>query len=341
MDSLQVAFVVDADSFGVAEAQVARLLRFLPSWIRPSLVVSQEVATFFGHQPGATVVPLARGRTWAPDVQAALERLRPDVVHVNLPEPGGNAAALRAAESVAPTVVTLHADGPLPSDAWDVYQGLAGAFAPLRSLVHTLTELGVPAHRVRRIRPGVEIPASPVTPGARVPVVLGAVAPLVPEHGLDLLVQAVAALTRRGRSVQVLIAGDGPDRAILIDRARGLPIRFVGPVADAVPLLRRLDVFCFPARQEVPPGPLLNAMAHGLPCLTTAVGDAVEVLAGGAAIVAADDVVALTGGIDRLVTEVGLRTMLGRAGRELAIREFDVRRVGAEVGEALLAAARV
>lgn len=336
-----MAFVVDADSFGVAEAQVARLLRVLPGSIRPSLVVSREVAAFFGHQAGATVVPLARGRTWAPDVQAALERLSPDLVHVNLAEPGGNAAALRAAESVAPTTVTLHADGPLPPDDWDVYQRLAAAFTPLRSLVHTLTELGVPVHRVHRIRPGVAIPASPVAPRTRTPVVLGAVAPLDGDQGLDLLVQAVAALVRRGRPVQLLIAGDGPDRATLIDRARGLPIRFLGPVADAAPLLRRLDVFCLPARQEVPPAPLLNALAHGLPCLTTAVGDAVETLAGAATIVPADDVVALMAGLDRLVTDGGLRAMLGRAGRDLAVRDFDLRRVGAEVADALVAAARV
>lgn len=341
MDALHVAFVVDADAFGVAEAQVPRLLRCLPDSIRPSLVVSREVAAFFGNRPGATVVPLARGRSWAPDVHAALERLRPDVVHVNLAGPSGNTAALRAAESVAPTTVTLHAGGDFPPDGWDVYPRLAGAFAPLRSLVHTLTELGVPAHRVRRIRPGVEIPASPVEPRARVPVVLGAVAPLDPGQGLDLLVQAVASLVRRGRTVRLLIAGDGGDRATLVDRARGLPVRFVGPVADAGPLLRRLDVFCLPARQEVPPAPLLNALAHGVPCLTTAVGDAVETLAGAATIVAADDVVALTGGLDRLVTESGLRAMLARAGRELAVRDFDMRRVGAEVGEALHAAARV
>lgn len=341
MDSLHVAFVVDADSFGVAEAQVARLLRVLPRSIRPSLVVSREVAAFFGHRSGATVVPLARGRSWAPDVQAALERLAPDVVHVNLAAPGGNSAALRAAESVAPTTVTLHGDGPLPPDGWDVYPRLAAAFAPLRSLVHTLTELGVPAHRVYRIRPGVQIPASPVEPTARTPVVLGAVAPFEPEQGLDLLVQAVAALVRRGRPVQLLIAGDGPGRAALIDRARGLPIRFLGPVADATPLLRRLDVFCLPARQEVPPAPLLNAMAHGVPCLTTAVGDAVEALAGAATIVPADDVLSLTGGLDRLVTEAGLRAMLGRAGRDLAVRDFDLRRVGAQVADAFVAAARV
>jgi glycosyltransferase involved in cell wall biosynthesis len=341
VDSLHAAFVVDADSFGVPEAQLARLLRFLPSWVRPSLVVSREVAAFFGRRTDTTVVPLARGRSWAPDVQAVLAELAPDVVHVNLADPGGNIAALRAAESVAPTVVTLHANGPLPADVWDVYQRLAAAFAPLRSLVHTLTDLGVPAHRVQRIRPGVEIPAAPVAAGARAPVVIGAVAPLVFEQGLDLLVQAVATLTRRGRAAHLLIAGDGPERSTLIDRARGLPIRFVGPVADAAPLLRRLDVFCFPARQELPPSPLLNAMAHGLPCLTTAVGDTVEALAGAAAIVPADDVHALTEGLDRLVTEGGLRAKLALAARELATRDFDVRRVAAEVGEALVAAARV
>ncbi|GHF47543.1 hypothetical protein GCM10017566_20950 [Amycolatopsis bartoniae] len=327
--------MVDSDSFGAPEAHLARLLRFLPPSVRPSLVVSREVAGFFGGGSQVRVVPSARGRSWAPDMQAVLAELAPDVVHVDLPDVRGNEAVLRAAESVAPTVVTLHS-GNLPLvDSWDVYNRLIGGFAPLRSLLLTLQELGVPAHRIRRIRPGVEIPATPVPLRSRTPVVVGAVAPLVPEQGLDLLIQAVAALVRRGRALQVLIAGDGPERAALIDRARGLPVRFVGPVADAVPLLRRLDVFCAPARQEVPPGALLTALAHGVPCLTTAVGDAVDALAGAATIVPPDDAGALASGLERLVTDAGLRTKLAGDGRELATRNFDVRRVGVQVAEAL------
>lgn len=341
VEALRAAFVVDAESFGTAEASAARLLHHLPSWVRPSLVVSQDVAGFFGRQDDVSVVPLARGRTWAPDAQAALERLNPDVVHVNLASPYGNVAALRAAESVAPTVVTLHADGPLPGEVGEVYERLAAAIAPMRSLTHPLTELGVPPHRVRLVRPGVEIPASPVPPAVRNPVVVGAFGPLTEDQGIDLLIQAVATLARRGRRLQLVIAGDGPERAKLIDRARGLPVRFVGPIADAGPLLRRLDVFCLPARVDVPPSPLLNAMAHGVPCLTTAVGDAVDILAGTASIVPPDDAAALAAGLERLVADAGLRAKVAREARELAVREFDIRRVGEEVGDTLLAATRV
>lgn len=342
MESLHAAFVVDADEFGAPETSVARLLRHLPSWVRPSLVVSQEVAAFFGQlEAEVRIVPLARGRTWAPDVQATLEHLRPDVVHVNLAAPAGNVAALRAAESVAPTVVTLHADGPLPGETGEVYERVAAAIAPMRSLIHPLTDLGVPPHRVRLIRPGVDIPQSPVAPVGRGPAVVGAVAPLAAEQGLDLLIQAVATLSRRGVPLQLMIAGDGPDRAELIDRARGLPVRFVGPVADAGPLLRRLDVFCLPARADVPASSLLNAMAHGLPCLTTAVGDSVDLLAGAASIVPPDDVTALTGALARLVGDAALRAKLAGQARDLATRVFDVRRVGDEIGDTLLAASQV
>lgn len=342
MEFLRAAFVVDADEFGAPEASVAKLLHHLPSWVRPSLVVSQDVAGFFGQrEPEVNVVPLARGRSWAPDAQAVLEQLRPDVVHVNLAAPYGNVAALRAAESVAPTVVTLHADGPLPGESGEVYERLAAAIAPMRSLVHPLTELGVPPHRVRLIRPGVDIPASPVALVDRRPFVIGAVAPLAAEQGLDLLIQAVATLSKRGRRLQLIIAGDGPDRATLIDRARGLPVRFVGPIADSGPLLRRLDVFCLPARVDVPPSALLNAMAHGVPCLTTAVGDAVEVLAGAASIVPPDDANALVSALERLVRDGALRAKLAREARVLAMREFDISRVGEEIGDTLLAATRV
>ncbi|KAA9161353.1 glycosyltransferase family 4 protein [Amycolatopsis acidicola] len=341
MGPLHVALVVDSGTFGAAELYTTRLLRHLPGWVRRSLVVNQEVAgpflREFGPVMDVKVVPLAKHASWAPEAGAALADLAPDVVQVNLADPASNLALVRAAESVAPTVATLHGGGATDTflpDAWQAYRNLAGAVAPTNTLVGLLKKLGV--RNARRILPGVEIPDEPVPPRRRTPVVLGAIAPLVLEDGLDLLVRAVAQLRRRGRPIQLLLAGSGPDRAALIERTRGLPVRLLGPLPDSSKLLRRLDIFCEPDRWEALPYPLLEALAHGLPAVTTAIGSTMEVLAGAATIVPSGDADALTATLERLVLDDKLRAKLAPAARAVARREFDVRVNAARTAEVLV-----
>lgn len=335
MAAPHVAFVVDNDAFGAPESHLLRLLRHLPPWTRRSVVVSADVAApFLSEFPDVRVVPGSRGRLWATEIRAVLGELAPDLVHVNLADQASNLATLRAAGDAAPVAATLHArTGPRPRDVGDVYRRLACAIAPTHGLVRELNGLG--ALHTALIRPGVEIPGRPVSPLPRTPVVLGAVGPLVAGQGADLLLQAVAGLRRRGRAVQVLVAGDGPDRAALIDRARGLPVRFSGQVGELASFVRRLDVCYVPAVEDLSVT-ALDVMAYGLPCVTTAVGDTTNALAGAATIVPPRDVIALTGALDRLVTGAALRAKLSRAGRTRVARDFDIRRTAEETARLFL-----
>lgn len=333
MERLNVALVVDNEAFGGAEVYVRRLLRCLPSWVAPSLVVGEPLAGAFPERVPKQIVASAVRSVWAPQVENALRALSPDVVHVNLADAGANLAAVQAAESVAPTVATLHRVGGAPqsSAVWDCYRRLAGALAPSRIVEARLRDLGTPAERVTRIRPGVDIPALPVEPSDRTPVVIGAIGGAT---GPDLL-SAVATLRRRGRVVRVLVAGDGRD---LAERARGLPVRFLGRLRDVSAFLRGLDVFCLPSRRDTLSLAVLEAMAHGVPCVTTAVGEVVDELAGAAMIVPAGDGPALAAALDRVSTDVALRRKLAHAAREKAEQDFDVRRMAAETADALAAA---
>ena len=107
---------------------------------------------------------------------------------------------------------------------------------------------------------------------------------LVAVKGVDVLLRA-----SRNRDFCLLIAGDGPERARLEAEARtfGVDARFFGHVAggEKRSLLMAADAFVVPSRvlpggrSEGVPVAMLEAMAHGLPIVASAVGGISDVIA--------------------------------------------------------------
>ena len=104
----------------------------------------------------------------------------------------------------------------------------------------------------------------------REPLVLGAVARLVPQKGLETLIDAAAILSRK-RSVEIHIVGDGPLRQSLERHAKeaGLTYRFFGALSDPLPVLKGFDICVIPSRWEGQPLSLLEALAAGVPVVTS------------------------------------------------------------------------
>lgn len=159
--------------------------------------------------------------------------------------------------------------------------------------------------------------------GAPADVVVGAVARLSPEKGLDVLVRAVAQLVRAGLPVRLVLAGDGPRRGQLERLVGRLGIEdrveFLGEVAhERVPeVLATFDVFALPSSAEGFGVAALEAQAMELPVVASRVHgipDAVEDGRTGL-LVPPSDVDALAGAIARLAADARLRAEMGRAGR--------------------------
>lgn len=111
-----------------------------------------------------------------------------------------------------------------------------------------------------------------------------AVRRLVPRTGVDVLIDAWDALASDPGAVLV-IAGDGPARADLVERARphGDRVRFMGAVTDddLVELYRAADVCVVPSRALEGFGlVVLEALSCGTPVLVTDVGGLREAVAG-------------------------------------------------------------
>jgi glycosyltransferase involved in cell wall biosynthesis len=160
--------------------------------------------------------------------------------------------------------------------------------------------------------------------------VVGAVARLSPEKGLDLLLRAVARLIENGTPMRVLLAGAGPSRASLAQLAERLGIRerveFRGEVPhEQVPaVLAELDIFAMPSRAEGFGVAALEAQATELPVVASRVHGLPDVVDDGRTglLVPPGDVGELAGAIGRLADDAALRSSMGQAGRAFVSERY-------------------
>ncbi|WP_138734801.1 glycosyltransferase family 4 protein, partial [Modestobacter excelsi] len=146
---------------------------------------------------------------------------------------------------------------------------------------------------------------------------------LTAQKGFDVLLEAVAGLVADDVDLELVIAGRGRDEDGLRAAAAGLPVTFAGHVDDVPAFLAGLDLFCLPSRREALPLALLEAMAAGLPCVATDVGDVAVAVGGDAVVVPAGDAGSLAGALSVLLADAGLRADLGARARARAVREMD------------------
>jgi glycosyltransferase involved in cell wall biosynthesis len=107
-------------------------------------------------------------------------------------------------------------------------------------------------------------------------------------------------------------------------------------------LFRQADIFVFPTRADCLPLAIMEAMAAGLPVITTQVGALPEaVLAGETGlIVPPDSPEALASAINLLAADPGLRAQLGFRARERALECFDATTNYLRLVETVLSVAR-
>lgn len=158
--------------------------------------------------------------------------------------------------------------------------------------------------------------------------VIGIVATLRSWKGHRYLVDAFARLEP---STRLLIVGDGPVRAALLEQinALGLNDRVLMPgnQRDVRPWLQAMDIFALPSyANEGVPQAILQAMLCGLPIVTTDAGsisEAIEHETTGL-VVPMQDAEALSAAIARLLGDSALRARLGQKAREVAGRDFGL-----------------
>lgn len=171
--------------------------------------------------------------------------------------------------------------------------------------------------------------------------VVGSLGRLVRQKRYDRLVRALAELPA---DVHLLIAGEGEERAALEALARqlGLAARLhlIGHREDVGPVLDVLDAFVLPSEREGLSNAMLEAMAGGVPVVSTAVGGAREALApleeGAAPGIVLGEPEDLAPTLGRLLGDPERRRRMAEAGRAVARVRFAPERM-LDAWEALLA----
>jgi glycosyltransferase involved in cell wall biosynthesis len=152
-----------------------------------------------------------------------------------------------------------------------------------------------------------------------------AVAGLHPEKRLDRFLRAVAAARGRDQRLVGALAGQGVERERLEALATDLSllpdgVRFLGHRSPIAPVLRESAMLVLTSQHEGFPNVVLEAMAAGLPVITTPAGDAGVVVQDGVTgfVVDFDDHDGLVDRIVRLAASPELRLRFGAAGQRRA-----------------------
>ena len=166
-------------------------------------------------------------------------------------------------------------------------------------------------------------------PGAKRLLFVGRLAPV---KGLPVLLEAMGQLRRRHPQAELLIAGDGPDRARLERKAVELGIadrtRFLGYQSQAQvrQLLSGTDVFVMASFAEGVPVVLMEAMAAGVPVVAPQIAGIPELVENGVNgwLTPPGDALSLCNILESLLNDAATRQRMGAAGRGRVEQEFNI-----------------
>ena len=273
---------------------------------------------------------------------AALARsLRAEHIHAHWAGTTASAALIASRVSGTPWSFTAH--------RWDIDEdNVLGRKTAEASFARAIDRLGAeqvaahasPGAEVLVVHMGVPLgeaqPSSRRNDGGSLRVL--AAGNLVDKKGHGVLVDAAGLLSARGTPLTVEIVGGGPLEGLLQSRidssSLGEVVRLAGPMPHGRLLgelaAGRWDVVVQPSvvlpdgETEGIPVTLLEAMAHGVPVVASAIGGIPELLDGNAGLlVPPADPGALADALARLAADPELRAELAESGRRRIAEEFE------------------
>lgn len=286
------------------------------------------------HNSIQYILPQQGVRAWLAH-RLLFQRLRPDIIHINLCTPWAGAMGLSAALTL-PTVRVVRVDQ-LPLRTTDAVALWRTRALCLRVDAH----VAVGEASARRMEDFYALGRNTVisipngVPDQRVPIlpkhssqqlIVGSVGRLDAMKAHDILLRAVAKV----EGVQAVILGEGDQRSTLKNLAIELGIsdriELLGWVENPSVHLPYFDVVALPSRSEGFPLAMVEAMLAARPVVATRVGSMPEAVIDHKTgiLIEKDDVVGLAQALTELRDHPELRLQLGQQARELAKTRFTV-----------------
>lgn len=326
-------------------------VRYLPSeGTRPTdfWATLQEAGQLLPH--AWSTLPDARGEL-AGDVYQALQlaievrRRGLEHLHAHFATMAATVARLAARLAGVPFTFTAHAKDIFHESvrADDLRRKMEDAAAVVTvsdfNLDYLRATYGHSARRVRRLYNGLDLERFPFSEPRDRPARVVAVGRLVEKKGFGVLLEAAALMAARGVAFSVDLIGEGGLEEALCRRVQELGLqaraRLLGPrpQAEIVHAVAEAAAFAAPCvvgsdgDRDGLPTTLLEAMALGTPCVSTAVTGIPEVLRHGETglLVPQNDPAALADALQRLLTIAPLRMKLARQARRRIEQDFDAR----------------
>jgi glycosyltransferase involved in cell wall biosynthesis len=149
--------------------------------------------------------------------------------------------------------------------------------------------------------------------------------------GHEYFIEAASMLAARRDDVSFVIVGEGPEEAAIRSRIEQLGlsgrIRMLGFREDLLNVFRSFDLFAIPSVEgDTIPQVLMQALAIGLPVVSTTVGSIPDVVIDGETgfVVPPRDGPALAERTARLLDDADLRSRMGRQGRSMVERDYSL-----------------
>lgn len=205
----------------------------------------------------------------------------------------------------------------------------AGVPADRVSVIHNAidTEEWSPARAATTLRE--ELGLGPAFP------VIGYVGRLTPEKDLDVWLRAAALVAEKYPKARFLLIGDGRDgvmreqlEKLTVTLGLAHQVMFLGYRENLIPAYATFDLFLLTSRTEGLPNCVLEAMAMGIPVVTTGVGGAGELVVHGQTgfILRRGDVAGLAQTMLTLIGDDASRRRMGAAGRARVEHDFSFTR---------------
>lgn len=199
------------------------------------------------------------------------------------------------------------------------------------------------AARVKRIYNGIDLEQFGHADFSGAPPTIVSIGRLIEKKGFQDLIEACRLLSGRGMQFRCKIIGEGPLESALRRQVAGAgltnAVELTGPLpqGEVIRQLARSALFVLPCVAEAGggmdnlPTVVLEAMATGLPVVSTAIGGVPEMVQDSITglLVPEHQPVALADAISRLLRDRPLSVSLGEAGRRRASDHFALARSGA------------